>query len=426
MLIEFSVANFRSFREKQTFSMVAAPRLRKRNNVFKPDVVGEKIPELLKVAAIYGPNASGKSNLMAALRIVVLLTNTPLSAQPKPLPVAPFRFDRELLNQPSQFEFHFISCGQRYEFQLALTRDRIVHESLTGYPEGKETLLYDRRYSSSEGEVYRFGDSLEGGRDLHDTWRKLTGARVLFIVQAVANSSEDLKQLRNPYQWLESGLAAVSDDMRRWADASQEIAKQIPEFAEQISTFLQDVDVPVTSIRFEPIDSPANDELTDQSLQQAAIAGSTPSNAGSKKSKTTLTHTSALGTADFEFDEESGGTRNLIGFWLPWRVVGDGKANCTTLIVDEFDSSLHPKIVANLVRKHINSPSPKQMIFTTHDTHLMDTKLLRRDQFWLTERDMNGATQLRSIHDFDGRESEDLEKRYYEGRYRGLPFTREG
>jgi AAA15 family ATPase/GTPase len=92
--------------------------------------------------------------------------------------------------------------------------------------------------------------------------------------------------------------------------------------------------------------------------------------------------------------------------------------------VDELDSSLHPKIVATLVEKHINSKTSSQLIFTTHDTHLMDTKLLRRDQFWITERDMNGATQLRSIHDFQGRESEDIEKRYYEGRYRGLPFVK--
>ncbi len=83
-------------------------------------------------------------------------------------------------------------------------------------------------------------------------------------------------------------------------------------------------------------------------------------------------------------------------------------------------SSLHPKIVASLIAQHLQRDPPSQLIFTTHDTHLMDTKLLRRDQFWITERDVNGSTQLRSIHDFEGRESEDVEKRYYEGRYRGL------
>jgi AAA15 family ATPase/GTPase len=138
-----------------------------------------------------------------------------------------------------------------------------------------------------------------------------------------------------------------------------------------------------------------------------------------------LTHQTALGEAKFDFQEESEGTKNLIGFWLPW-YVHTISSIISTLVVDELDSSLHPEIVALLVTKHIKSDSAAQLIFTTHDTHLMDTKLLRRDQFWLTERDANGATQLRSIHDFEGRESEDLEKRYYEGRYRGLPFVRKG
>jgi AAA15 family ATPase/GTPase len=96
------------------------------------------------------------------------------------------------------------------------------------------------------------------------------------------------------------------------------------------------------------------------------------------------------------------------------------------LVIDELDSSLHPKIVASLVEKHLAYENPAQLIFSTHDTHLMDTKLLRRDQFWLTERDANGATALRSIYEFEGREGEDLEKRYYEGRYRGLPIVRRG
>ncbi len=96
----------------------------------------------------------------------------------------------------------------------------------------------------------------------------------------------------------------------------------------------------------------------------------------------------------------------------------------TTLAVDELDSSLHPEIVSAIVEKLLKLESPAQLIFTTHDTHLMNTRLLRRDQFWLTERDKNGAKALRSIHDFDGRESEDIEKRYFAGRYRSLPVLR--
>jgi len=413
MLIEFSVSNYRSFREKKTFSMVAAPRLKKGDNVFKPIVKGEKLPDLLKVAAIYGPNASGKSNLIKALGIVKDVALRQPSAQSALLPVSPFRFDPQLADQPSRLELHFVYEGLRYAFELALTQQRIVEERLVAFPEGKETLLYKRCHLSS-GDEYIFGPQLEGGQDLHELWKKSTGPQMLFLVQAVANSSEGLKQLREPLNWLQTGFMIVSGNMDGLANQSQKLAKDIPPFAEAISSFLQDVDVPVTNIRFDQVET---------SSEELSLLGLDALTNTKSKSKTVLTHKTALGEAEFDFHEESEGTKNLIGFWWPWYVSGQLFKNCA-LVVDELDSSLHPEIVASLVAKHIKSDSSSQLIFTTHDTHLMDAKLLRRDQFWLTERDANGSTQLRSIHDFEGRESEDLEKRYYEGRYRGLPFVR--
>lgn len=422
MLIEFSVSNFRSFREKQTFSMVAAPRLRKKENVFTPTAVGERLPDLLKVAAIYGPNASGKSNLLQALALVARVASASPSTTSTAIPVMPFRFDKALATEPSRFELHFVHKMQRYQFELAATSDRIVEERLIAFPKGKELLLYERIHLNA-GEQYTFSDDLEGGKDLHQTWRKLTGPRTLFISQAVANSSEELTQLRNPLEWLQEGIVVVNDGMASLARASQNLAKKNPEYAERISTFLRDVDVPVTAMRFDVVPHPTRFETENgPALDDRASVGlfsmATP------KSKTTLTHKTALGEADFDFGEESDGTKGLIGFWLPWSLLAYEEAPFRVFAVDELDSSLHPEIVANLVRKHLQFAQPAQLIFTTHDTHLMDTKLLRRDQFWLAERDVNGATQLRSIYEFDGRESEDIEKRYYEGRYRGLPVLR--
>ncbi len=415
MLIEFSISNFRSFREKQTFSMVAAPRLKKGDNVFKPVVKGEKLPDLLKVAAIYGPNASGKSNLIKAFEIVSDIASRQPSAQATSLPVSPFRFDPQLVDKPSRIELHFVYAEQRYEFDLALTQQRIIEERLLAFPKGKETLLYERRHLPS-GDQYTFGE-LEGGNDLHELWKKSTGPQVLFLAQAVANSSEDLKQLREPLTWLQTGFMIVSGDMEWRANSSQKLVKDHPSFAEEISSFLQDVDVPVTNIRVDQVEPSSADSVSANKLM--GLVSSKP------KSKTILTHKTALGEAEFDFEEESEGTKNLIGFWLPWSI-HTSFIEDRTLIVDELDSSLHPEIVISLVAKHLKSDLPTQLIFTTHDTHLMDAKLLRRDQFWLTERDANGATQLRSIHDFEGRESEDMEKRYFEGRYRGLPFVRKG
>lgn len=423
MLIEFSVSNFRSFRDRQTLSMVAVPRLRKRENVFKPEPKSEKFPDLLKVAVIYGPNASGKSNLLKALSVVGQIAQREPSARDWQLPISPFLFDPALADQPSIFELHFIHAGIRYQFNLAATRERVISEKLMAFPKGRESLFYERLYTV-QGESYRFGPLLKDSpiANLLDAWQKLTPPRLLFLAQAVANSSEGTNLLKNPFEWLEKSSYFLLDGMDGMARAAQSLAKN-DTYSNSIALFLREIDVPISKVRVETIEIP--ETLTGGLLGGLASSKKkSEQTAISTKSKTILTHKTALGEADLSYEDESEGTKNLIGFWLPWLLKESSQIHDRLLVVDELDSSLHPKIVAALVEKHINSEIPSQLIFSTHDTHLMDTKLLRRDQFWITERDMNGATQLRSIHDFEGRESEDLEKRYYEGRYRGLPLVK--
>jgi len=415
MLIEFSVSNYRSFREKQTLSMAATPRLSKKRNVFKPPVNGEKLPDLLKVAAIYGPNASGKSSLIRAMGIMgSLLASTPTSND-EPLPVSPFRFDHQLKDEPSFFEYNFLQSGIRYRFVLRLTAQRILEEQLVSYPKGKETLLYERRFGD-EGERYVFGSSLEGGKEVHNAWRRLTSPKMLFISQAVANSSEELTQLRAPFSWFQTGLLVIEqNNMMGLSAASIRFLQMASDYTGDLRDFLAEVDIPVSAIQLNTdADSvPSSKKLTLKEFFAAA-----------QKDKVTLTHTSLLGGAEFDFSEESGGTKNLIGFWLPWFMINHANGS-GILSVDELDSSLHPAIVADLIEKHLDGGLDTQLIFTTHDTHLMNAKTLRRDQFWITERDANGATSLFSVHDFEGREGEDVEKRYFEGRYRGLPLIRQ-
>jgi hypothetical protein len=420
MLIEFSVTNFRSFRERQTLSMVAAPRLRKRENVFKPESAGEKFPDLLKVAVIYGPNASGKSNLLKALDVVSRMAKREPSTKNIPLPIAPFRFDAALADQPSVFELNFIHAGMRYQFTLSATSERIVGEKLLAYPKGQESLLYERLHSA-QGESYQFGALLKESlsAELLDAWKKLTPPKLLFIAQAMANSSEVLTPLTVPFEWFKGSNISLLNGMDDAAQYSQQLVEKHDDYAKQIASFLCDVDVPISKIKVEisEIDLEEMIAFSDTEKKSTSIEPKV-------RKKMVLTHKTSLGEIDLGYEDESEGTKNLIGFWLPWVIRNSSDTRFLILVVDELDSSLHPKIVTILIEKHINFSVPSQLIFSTHDTHLMDTKLLRRDQFWITERDMNGATQLRSIHDFEGRESEDIEKRYYEGRYRGLPFVK--
>ena len=395
--------------------MVAAPRLGKKRNVFKPDVPGEDLPNLLKVAAIYGPNASGKSSLVSAMNIVCALLN-PALVDRETLPLQSFRFDPELRDQPSWFEYHFIAEKKRYQLVLAATSERIYEETLISYPKGKETLLYSRTYNEGSGETYILGKDLEGGDVVHNAWKNLTSPKTLFLSQAVANSSEELNQLRIPFKWFRSSAVCIAQDgMTNWGVLSRSMLIHNQKYTDRLKTFLQKVDVPVTDIRFENLHTePFKVKIPSQFSEHVKATESV---------KTILTHTTLLGEAEFDFDEESGGTKNLMGFWLPWQLLSNEKSD-GVVVVDELDSSLHPKIVENLVETHIDNGACAQLIFTTHDTHLMNTKMLRRDQFWITERDGYGATTLFSVHDFQGRDSEDVEKRYYEGRYRGLPILR--
>lgn len=413
MLIEFSVENFKSFRARQTFSMVAAPRLRKRENVFQPVAHGEKLPPLLKVAAIYGPNASGKSSLLDALSLAYRMLSFD-SASKKPLPAKPFRFDPSLLDKPTRVEYHFIAENCRYQFNLGFDITRVIEEKLIAFPRGREQLIYERLYENGV-ETYRT-DFLEGPPELHNVWKKLTSGRSLFLTQAVANSSDEQTQLRIPLHWI-SSLIPLSDQLDHLGRSTQYMVAKSTSMHIDLASYLRDIDVPVTKIRSESLDGEIVQDVGDRDFVQEELVSAMD---GTTLYKTTLTHTTALGEADFDYMEESKGTRSLLSFYIPWKLLPD-----RLVVIDEMDSSLHPKLVADLVRKHLKMSRNGQLIFTTHDTHLMDTKLLRRDQVWITERDLNGATEIHAIYDFAGRDDEDIEKRYYEGRYRGLPILKD-
>ena len=433
MLIEFSVANYRSFRDRQTLSMVAAPRIGRKENTFSPALDGERFPDLLRAVAVYGPNASGKSNLLRALEVVDRIANRPPTPHPYPLPVTPFAFDRALIDQPSVFELHFVRSGLRYSFELAATATRIVRERLASFPRGKESLIYERSFDPKfNGEAYTFGPTLmaEVGGEVVDAWRKLTSPTLLFIAQAVANSSGDIKVLRLPFGWLSEASLTLIHGMDSMAQGAQNLIYK-GHAENEIASFLRELDVPVSRVKVAPVDEDSRlglNALSQPALSDNAAAPAKDARKPPRRFRTTLTHRTALGEADIAFEDESEGTKNLFGFWLPWvtRDYRDANDPRCLLVVDEIDSSLHPKIVEALVGRHLSAQQVSQLIFTTHDTHLMDSGLLRRDQIWITERDANGATQLRSIHDFKGRQSEDIEKRYYEGRYRGLPLTTKG
>jgi AAA15 family ATPase/GTPase len=398
MLVEFRVKNFRSFRDEQVLSLVASKdKTLLDTNTLSTDI--KAAPHLLRSAVIYGANASGKSNLIKALqymRLIVLESGT--LAQPgKEFNVQPFRFDKESLEQSSEFEVIFILDGVRHQYGFAMTPQRIVAEYLLVYKTAKPQCWFYRHFDESTAkDVYDFGSHLKGAKNV---WEKATRPNALFLSTAVMLNSEALRPV---FDWLSSDLVVVNEHA--------EIEKQF-----SIQALKQDED----RKRILDLLSAADTGITDIEVKTRKVSGTI---AEIEKHQLLFTHVSGENRAVFDLMDESAGTRRLFFFAGPvLDILNKGR----TLIVDELDTSLHPHLVLELVRlfyrPEINTGGA-QLIFTTHDASLLDAYgLFRRDQIWFAEKEADQSSTLYSLLDFSPRKDEAIGRGYLQGRYGAVP-----
>jgi AAA15 family ATPase/GTPase len=424
MLIQFTIENFRSFREAQTFSMVAASRLKrlKQSNTFAPPNKDLKVPDLLKCAAIFGANASGKSNFVKALRFVESMVLSSSSADPKgKISVQPFRLNSSSAKQDSRFEIEFIEQDIRFQFGFTVNTQRITSEWLLAYYTSRSTELYNRQFNEQEGqETYTFGRSLEGGR-LRKDWAGQTGPKTLYLSRVVQASSDEYKQLKIPFEWFARRLRVEPRVERANLEASfstqycENEARKL-----QVIDFLKRFDIPVSDILIEEksmvpeeVLSIFNEEFKDRLSELYGVDETL------KLREPRFLHEDHEGNRiEFSLSDESDGTINLFAFAAKWLEVSK---NDYVLVVDELDSSLHPLAVWELVRKLSEDNSRAQLIFTTHDITILRSKLLRRDQVYFVSTNLNRASSLYSLQDFKGREEDAFEDRYLQGRYGATP-----
>jgi AAA15 family ATPase/GTPase len=425
MLIEFRVANFRSFDEEQVFSMAAAPRLQKKQNTIAVKPKGDLLPPLLKSVAIYGPNASGKSNFVHALDSLWFLVRASDGNEAFLQKDHSFRFNSANADLPSKFEIHFLHQGLRYELGVWFKPLRIVKEWLTIYPAGVEQSLYIREYSEQAGrDQYTYGEFLEGSEALHNLWAEATRPTDMYIAKAVVNSNEQLQQLKMAVDWFGNLQIFSRSFFQKLSSATSSLLADHPELSKWLASYLTDLDIATTSVKTEEKNAYAEMKKSFFKLQGNAkdAVEKLAKSVGVEEDRWRTTFKHRFGNVEAEFDlhEESDGTQALFAFAGVWLML-EGRA--LTVVVDELDTSLHPLIIEKLIAKH-HQRENGQLIFTSHDTHLMNPKVMRRDQFWFAQRNKRGATRLSSVYDYEGREGEDIEKRYFEGRYRALPIVR--
>ncbi len=389
MLIRFRVSNFRSLRDEQELSMVAAFK-DGRKDLVPVETMGV---DLLRVAGIYGANAAGKSNVLDALRFMRSAVRESHREWPPegPIPRQPFLFDDEVRSQPSFFEADLWIDETFYTYGFSLDDREIREEWLYASPHGRRQIWFER-----DGKAQlKFGKNLKGN---NRALQSLTRSNSLFLSVAAQNNHQALFPI---YSWFAERLRFARHENRsRQLNCSLGLLGSSGRSG--IVELLRRADLGIDDVRIVPNPN----DSTQPNLE--------------------LFHQSKGGSVALPLESESHGT------WMLFSLAGpilDAMENRALLCIDELDASLHPYLAREVVRLFQDperNPNNAQLIFNTHDTtllgNLFDQPGLRRDQIWFVEKDQEGATHLYPLTDFKPRKLENVERGYIQGRYGAIPF----
>jgi len=429
MLLRFSVSNWMSFRDQVTLDMVATREEQHREHIA---TITEHNLKLLPVAAIYGANASGKSNLVKALRFAEQFATSP----PKPgspIPVRPFRLSKEAVERPTSFRFCVYSEGAVFDYAFAVTGTKVVSEELRQVNRTNEKLLFRRTNGVLDPE-----DQFPENSALRFAFHG-TQDNQLFLTNSVSQKLDDFRPL---YDWFAIALTIVDPDTR-FGGLLELIHEQSPRSA-QLAQRLRDLDSGISCLREEdvPIERPALRDYIEEIAKTLREGFSIPvdmfgdeeglflqiENGKPITRRVTPIHQMETGEeVTFSVGEESDGTRRLLDL-LPAFLLLEGSPFPPVFVIDELDRSLHSLLTRDLLGHLLTNREPSsrsQLIFTTHDTQLMTQDLFRRDEIWITERDRSGTSKLVAFSEFkDVRKDKDIRKSYLQGRMGGVPKIR--
>lgn len=419
MLLRFTTRNHLSLRETQTLSMVAS-------SLSGPTEGLRQVPstnfQVVPTAVIYGANASGKSNLVHAIQFMrgsVLNSQTRSNPSEKVLD-APFMLDPAALTESSFYEVEFIVHDDRYIYGFEVYRGRFSAEWLYRYNRARRIMMYERT-----NDAFRFGRAfLAGSREIR-LISKLVRPNSLFISAAVQNNVASLQKV---YDFFQRG---IHDGRLDSDDIAVIFLTKNSTIERKVINFLSGLGTGVVGYRRRDIQLKEDQksfvkrlvDLIGENLPEH-ISERLSSMQIDNRTEVELAHISADGSdVFFPLNLESTGTRRLLNLMsVVFQVLDDGGV----LIVDEVDSSLHTQaceaIFALFASKRHNKGGG-QLICTTHDTNLLRSSLLRRDQVWFMEKDSVGATTLFPLSDIKIRSTDNIRKAYVEGRLGAVPLS---
>ncbi len=429
MILEFSVENFLSFKDLQTLSMVGVKSFKEHEetNTF---ILDDK-HKVLKSAAIYGNNASGKSNFIDAIGFMRLFVQFSFrdalsdEEEKRKIPYERFKLSTETDNEPSFFEMIFTINGKKYRYGFEITEDEVISEWLF-HTTSKETFLFKR-----EGEKFDVNkSSFEEGIDL----TKRTRPNVLFLTLVAQLNGQISNEVVDWFKDL-NVISGIHD--RGYKRYTINKLKKDNKFSKWLSSFVEFLEISKLTTDEETVNQSELEELKEKEKDEELINFLSSLQKlqakQTKRDKLITWHRKydenkiLVDTVPFDFESnESEGTKKLIYLLGPWF---DTLNNGKVLLVDELDSRLHSSLVLKLVEFfHQENTTNAQLIFAVHNTSILNYNVLRRDQIWFIDKNQFGCSELYSLADFKSekvRKKSAFDKNYLEGKYGAIPFFSE-
>ena len=402
MLIGFSVTNFRSFHAQQSLTFISSSDDSHRQTHCIPTGY-RAVPALNRTAVMFGPNASGKTNLFMALRSMrdLVLNSTVLSEEQYQEAFSPFGFERSD-GTPTEFEIDLLLDGDRYKYAFSHNSRRITYERLTVYSGRKPQRWFERSFDAeTQTEQWApFSVNVAGHREM---WRKATRPRALFVTTAAQLDGGQFVPL---LRWFQTQLEFVLSASDYFDVAALTKRMRDVHFKSSILHVLRTIKIPIDDIRIvERADPPAGAALRGDASLAVEVSYVRRSTA----------------PIWVNLANEGGGVRRLFSLLGP---LLDTIHNSKLAVVDNFDAALHPlvsRFLLQLISLNSGMRHKAQLLLSSHNTSLMDLDILRRDEIWLMDTDGNRASRLSSMARHHLRRREMIAKHYLRGRYGAVP-----
>lgn len=420
MLVDFEVTNFRSFRDSARITLEPIPAYKERaENTFSMSRC-----RLLKGAAIYGPNAGGKSNFVQAIDFATsfIRNSATRSVGTTPIPVTPFKLDTETESAPSRFQFNLLDGDVRYRYGFCVdgqaVRSEWLYRTDLAKSRARETVLFLRE-----------GEGIDARNGITDTKALISRTRddALFLSVAAQWNEPTARQVITCLSQVHV-LFGLKDVNYQFYSAKM-VEKGETTRAKLLLDACRNADLGIENIRVEEreLDTEAISRLVPRIDVQANT--SNPRNGKWVEQRVFLEHPKysqgkVVGTVAFDLEKDaSEGTRKYFRMMGP---IIDALENGYTLIIDELEAKLHPLLtrsIVHLFQSPQSNPKNAQIVFCTHDTNLLSYAGLRRDQIWFVEKSPEGASNLYPLSDFKGvRKVSSTESDYIKGRFGAIPF----